>query len=279
MNNDQILNYFKKHKKDFKNHLKLDLETATEKRIFRIVRSSKRLQALFYFIEQYSPTSFQESKSIKSLKKLFRKLGEVKDHFILHRLIKDYEGLLLINYKPFRKYIEKQEKYYTREFLKYIKKFDIKAINKIEKQIKLIEVGNNFSLNKKLKEYIEQKEEVIRMYAHFLNNDEKLQLIRIALKDIRYLTEIKKDIEETYKKRHENILELEKHLQNWNDNVILLNKIELFLQNGNEITKADVIDYDILTSIIQIKKEELMEGSKVLLTKLFKVNFTEKELV
>lgn len=275
MKNDQILAYYKKHQKNFKKHLKTVSEDPDEKYIHKIRKSTKRLQALFYFIDQYAPDSFQESKPIKSFRKLFRRIGEVRDHQVLHDMIKEYEGLLLINYKPFRKYIEKQEKYYKKELKKYLKKFDKSNITNVDKQIRVIQTDSDFSINEKLQEYIEHKEEVVRMLIHFLNNEEKLHQVRIALKDIHYLSEIRKDIDKEYKERYDQISDLQKYLQKWNDNVLMLNKIELFLQNSEEITKADAIDYNFLVSMVRIKKEELLLGAKVLLTKLFKVNFEE----
>lgn len=277
MGKDQILAYFKKHQKHFKKQLKLVIENKDDKYVFKIRKSTKRLQALFYFVEQYSPESFQESKPVKSFKKLFRRIGEVHDHQVLHELALKYEEILLINYKPFRQFIEKQEKYYIKECKKFLKKFDTKTIHEVERQIRILQIENDFSLSEKVKEYIEHKEEVIRMLSHFLNNEEKLHLVRIALKDIRFLTEIRKDIEADYKERHDQVIELEKHLQQWHDNLLLLNKIELFLQNDIDISKADQIDYNLLVSLIRIRKEELLAGAKVLLTQLFKVNFTENE--
>jgi len=278
MGNDQILAYFKKHQKHFKKQLKLVIVNKDDKYVFKIRKSTKHLQALFYFIEQYSPESFQESKPVRSIKKLFRRIGEVHDHQVLHQLVLKYEAILLINFKPLRQFIEKQEKYYIKECKKYLKKFDQKLIHDVERQIRILQISNDFSLNEKVKEYIEHKEEVIRMLSHFLNNDEKLHIVRIALKDIHFLTEIRKDIEEDYKERHDQILELEKHLQKWHDNVLLLNKIELFLQNDIKISKADQIDYNLFVTLIKIRKDELLAGAKVLLTQLFKVNFTENEL-
>lgn len=276
MENDQILTYFKKHQKNFKKQLKAVSETLDSKYVFKIRKSTKRLQALFYFMEQFSPDLFQVSKSIEAFKKLFHRLGEVRDHQVLLDLIKGYEGLLLIQYKPLRKFVEKQERYYKKELKKYLKKFDRKNINQVEKHLKQLQGENEMSLNQKLKEYIEHKEEVVRMLAHFLNNEEKLQQIRIAIKDIHYLTEIRKDLEEDYKERYKQIEELENYLKKWHDNVLLLDKIELFLHNTNDITKADQLDYNFFVSMIRIKKEELQLGTKVLLTKIFKVNFEEK---
>jgi CHAD domain-containing protein len=191
----------------------------------------KKLKVLFYLIE-YCDESFNAKKEYKSLNKIFKKAGKIREIDVMESLIIKYN---IKNIKGIASIKEKGK--LINEFIERIPRFKDTALKK-ENDLKkyLAKVDEKCYLK-----YSKQKEKALKNELFPKINLKKLHVVRKKIKEIVYL----KDLNDKENGKLKNLSKMENTIGSWHDKqmvLALLNKDNIKLHNllVNKIkTEAD----------------------------------------
>jgi CHAD domain-containing protein len=258
-----LLEYFQKHQQHLEHYLALCFEEPEPEMVHQLRVSIKRLRAVLHFTGEVTGNEeISAKKQGKSLRKLFKAAGILRDIQVQLKLIPEYESGLNFKFRLYLSYLKKLEKQSVKNFNAFIE--ETKPIHKLTSGRELIEE----SLAMLSPEEIRLKAELlitarcsnIRQMLGTKPDDKKLHEMRTIIKQMRYIMSImlKGSPEDSEAKVSVAILtELEELLGRWHDVVVGIG----FLKDFRDITDfnkdSEVKSYEFFAKTLESERVKL----------------------
>lgn len=213
--------YYQEHKTVFDEKFKLVLLGFNADAIHKMRTSTKRLRALFQFIQVLSGNKFKAKKHLKKVRNLFKYVGIIRELQIEQMLMWSYEEKLEANYSEYIEYLLRRENYEIKifkEFLSTQNKEDILLDD--EKIIKCIELLKQDKLIKRCEKFLRKKRNTLSEIITQRPNNKRIHEVRTTLKQLYYLHDVLTGIlgrDMLLSIDKERLREIEQYLGTWHD--------------------------------------------------------------
>jgi CHAD domain-containing protein len=236
---DNLLAYFRKHQQNLEHYLALCAEETEPENVHQLRVSIKRLRAVLQFTNQVSCNDeIIAEKQLKSLRKLFKVAGSVRDVQVQQILIREYESDMDLRFGQYLTFLEKLEKKAIKNFYSFNK--DVRPAHKLNAEHELIEKSLAILTHEEIKSGSEKLlssrcKTVSQMLAE-KPDDKKLHKTRTIIKQMRYILGIiQKSAPDILAKTVslEQLSEAEVLLGKWHDMVVGIGFLKDFMKKAD----------------------------------------------
>jgi CHAD domain-containing protein len=237
---EALLEYFQKYQQHLEHYLALCIEDPDSEIVHQLRVSIKRLRAVLHFAEHVAGNDdINAKKQLKSLRKLFKVAGRIRDVQVQQNLIPAYETRLNSKFGHYLSYLEKLEKQYVKNFNTFIE--NARPLHKLTARGELIEKSLALLTPEEIRSRAEQ---LISSRCHHLRqmlganpDDKQLHEMRTIIKQMRYIMSVmQKSAPESAEAAVSitDLTEAEELLGKWHDVVVGIE----FLSNFREKTES-----------------------------------------
>jgi CHAD domain-containing protein len=260
---DDLLDYFQKHQQHLEHYIALCFEKPEPEMIHQLRVSIKRLRAVLHFAGEVTGNEeISAKKQSKSLRKLFKVAGILRDIQVQLKLIPEYESSLNFKFRLYISYLKKLEKQSVKNFNAFIE--EAKPIHKLTSGHDLIEkslsVLSPDEIRIRAEALITIRCSNLRQMLGTRPDDKKLHEMRTIIKQMRYIMSVmRKSAPEGAEAKVSlaNLTEIEELLGRWHDVVVGIG----FLKDFRDITDfkqdSEAKSYAVFTETLEVERIKL----------------------
>lgn len=260
---DDLLDYFQKHQQHLEHYLALCFEDPEPEMVHQLRVSIKRLRAVLHFTGEVTGNEeISAKKQGKSLRKLFKAAGILRDIQVQLKLIPEYESDLNFKFRLYLSYLKKLEKQSVKNFNAFIE--EAKPIHKLTSRRELIEKSlallSPEEIRSRAEALIGARCSNIQQMLGTRPDDKKLHEMRTIIKQMRYILSVmrKSSPEDSEAKVSlANLSELEELLGKWHDVVVGIG----FLKDFRDITDfrkdSEAKSYEFFAKTLEAERVKL----------------------
>ena len=260
---EDLLDYFQKHQKHLEHYLALCIEEPEHEMVHQLRVSIKRLKAVLHFTGQVTGNDkIGAKKQIKSLRKLFKVAGNLRDLQVQQKLIPEYEAKLNSEFGLYLSYLEKIEKQSVRNFCLFIA--NSKPIHKLTSGRELIETSlaslTPDEIRLRAGQLLSSRCSILRQMLIARPDDKQLHEMRTIIKQMRYIMSVmRKSAPDAVEHLVSlaGLTEAEVLLGKWHDVVIGIEFLKDFRDTTDFKDKSDARKYGILAETLEKERVKL----------------------
>ena len=260
---EDLLVYYRKHEQHLEHFLALCIEETEPENIHQLRVSIKHLRAVLHFTGQISGTENHIAENqLKSLRKLFKIAGHLRDVQVQQKLLPEYEALINVRFDHYKTFLDKLEKQFIKKFNSFIEK--AKPIHRLSAGQEIIERALEILTPEEIRKGVEQllasRCSNIRQIMGEKPDDKKLHEIRIIIKQMRYILSImRKNNPESLEKivSLNDLTDPEILLGRWHDIVVGISFLNDFRESANFRKVSSVTDYSLLAKMQDSERNKL----------------------
>jgi CHAD domain-containing protein len=260
---DDLLDYFQKQQQHLEHYLAMSVEEPEPEMVHQLRVCIKRLRAVLHFTGEVTGNEeISAKKQGKSLRKLFKVAGSLRDIQVQLKQIQEYESSFNFNFHLYLSYLKKLEKQSVKNFNTFIE--EAKPIHKLSSRRELIEksiaVLSPEEIRLRAEALIADRCSNLRHMLGTRPDDKKLHEMRTIIKQMRYIMSVMRKSSPEYSEAKvslANLSELEELLGKWHDVVVGIG----FLGDFRDITdfkyESEVRNYKILAETLETERVKL----------------------
>lgn len=221
MMTEQLRIYYHDYKILFEENFQIVLDNFDVQAIHKMRTSTKRLRALFLFLEFVNRKKFKAKKQLNKIRVLFKYSGRIREIQIEQMLVATYQDSQNQNYSEYLEYLKRRELKEISRFLKHLpnqgKKESILNDKKVMAAFDRLDKNNAPELAQK---FVRSKEDRIRKIISAPHSNSRIHTIRTHLKQLYYLFEILTGLtgsDTIIGMTHLRIREIEQFFGDWHD--------------------------------------------------------------
>jgi len=272
---EDLLEYFQKHQQHLEHYLALCIEEPESEIVHQLRVSIKRLRAVLQFMGQVvGNEDISAKKQLKSLRKLFKIAGGIRDVHVQQKLIPEYETSMNLQFGLYLKHLEKLEKQSIKNFYSFIE--EAKPIHKltsgrelIEKSLALLTPGE---IRLRAEQLLASRCNHLRQMLGDRPDDKKLHEMRTIIKQMRYVMSVmRKNAPDSAEEPVwlANLTEAEVLLGKWHDMVVGIALLKDFREKTDLHHTPDSEDYKVLALALVNERLKLRRQIRKSLVKSF----------
>lgn len=270
---EALLDYFQKHHQRLEHYLALCFETPNAEVVHELRVSIKRIRAIFLFIGQLTGNkNFDADKNYKSLRKLFRMAGNIRDVQVQQKLVSDYANALNTTFGVYLDHLDKLEKASVLWFFKDIEK------DKIQHNLASIQRIIENSLSSCMKDDIKTKAfqllayqcDELRMILINIPGNKQLHKMRTTIKQMRYILSVIRKSDPSARGFPISLAcltETEMLLGKWHDSIVGIRTLEDFRRGKEKHLEPETENYKLLATALEVEQRILRARIKKTLGK------------
>jgi len=272
---EDLLVYFRKYEQHLEHYLALCIEQTDPENVHQLRVSIKRMRAVLQFTGQVvGHEDIVAKKQLKSLRKLFKVAGGIRDVQVQLKLIPEYESAMNLRFQQYLAYLEKLERHAVKNFYSFVE--DAKPIHKLDSGHELIEKSLALLTDKEIRIGAEQllasRCMNIRQMLAERPDDKKLHEMRTVIKQMHYIMSIMRksapDMVEAPVSLA-SLTEAEDLLGKWHDMVVGTGFLKNFGEKADFLHESEAEHYKILTKKLESERLKLRRQIKISLGKSF----------
>jgi CHAD domain-containing protein len=258
-----LLEYFQKHQRHLEHFLALCIEKTEPELVHQLRVSIKRMRAVLHFAGHVIGTEeIDAKKQLKSLRKLFKITGSIRDVQVQQKQIPEYESELNTHFEAYKTYLLNLEKQSIKDFYSFIE--DSKPIHKLDAGRDFIEKSLAALTPEEIRlragQLLAGRCDTLRLMLHARPDDKKLHEMRTIIKQMRYIMSVmrknEKQAAETIVSQ-ESLAETEELLGKWHDVVVGIGFLGNFRDTNDFKHASEAKDYKILAETLEAERIKL----------------------
>ena len=225
--------------------------------------SIKKIRAIYNFIKELNLIKNKKLKIDNDLRELYRSSGNYRDLQVQLKLAETYENTTHKDFAAYKAFLGKKAKNRKKDFVKFLKKFNLKhSLKSLDRSMKYLQKNlNSEALKEKNNRYLQNKSDVIEKTLIQKRNENRLHDLRKHVKELYYYFDFIAD-QFTLKKYEdidvEKLKDMSEHLGDWHDRFVMLTYLDEFIRKKHKKILLSQSDYKFLTELVESDGERLI---------------------